>query len=421
MPRRVAITGMGVVSPNGIGLERFWDAISHGRGAAGPVTQFDASDFPSRIAAEVPDFDPGAAGLSEEQIERTDRSAQFALACAYEALEDSGLDLKQVDPRALGVTVSTSVAGVNSVEPVLREILATGNGRQVADSFGWEWYTRTMINRAAIEVAQAFGAHNMCSSIAAACATGNESVGLAWRAIRNGEADVIVAGGTDAIINPIVMAGFCAMGALTRRNDDPLRASRPFDADRDGFLIGEGAGVMILEELEHARARKAHIYAEVIGYAATANAYHMVALPKEGTTLARALLRSMAHAGVKPEHLGYINAHGTSTGQNDVYETTAYKEAFGEQAYQIPISSTKSMTGHSEGGANAFELMLCALAIERGLLPPTINYEHPDPACDLDYIPNVAREARIAVALSDANGFGGLQSSVVLARHGWQP
>ena len=261
----------------------------------------------------------------------------------------------------------------------------------------------------------------MCSAIAAACASGSEAVGLAWRAIRNGRADIIFAGGSDAAINPISMAGFCAMGALTRRNDEPQRASRPFDADRDGFLISEGAGTLVLEELEHALARGAHIYAEVVGYAATANAYHMAALPKEGESLARALLKSMAHGGITPDDLGYINAHGTGTGQNDAYETMAYKEAFGDRAYQIPVSSTKSMTGHSQGGISAVELAICALAIERDILPPTINYETPDPACDLDYIPNVAREAHINAALSDANGFGGLQSSVVVGRYGWQP
>jgi 3-oxoacyl-[acyl-carrier-protein] synthase II len=278
-----------------------------------------------------------------------------------------------------------------------------------------------MINRASIEVGMAMGAHNMCAAVAAACASGSEAIGLSWRAIREGTADIMLAGGTDAAINPITMAGFCAMGALSRRNDDPTRASRPFDADRDGFLISEGAGVMVLEELSHARARGAHIYAEVVGYAMTSNAYHMAALPKEGESLARALLRSMERGGIRPEHLGYINAHGTSTGQNDAYETQAYKEAFAERAYQIPVSSTKSMTGHSQGGISAIEIMLCALTIERGLLPPTINYENPDPACDLDYIPNVAREAHINAALSDANGFGGLQSSVVVVRYGWQP
>ncbi len=424
MPRRVVLTGMGIVTPVGIGKEPFWAAMSEGRGAGGPVTAFDASAFNSRIAAEVSDFDPRAAGLSAEQIERTDRSTQFALACAYQALADSGLDLQRVDSRALGVCISTAIGAIGAVEQIWKQVMHLDRATVVEGAMPVVdpiWYTRSMINRSSIEVALALGAHNMCSAIAAACASGSEAVGLAWRAIRNGEADVIFAGGADAAINPITMAGFCAMGALTRRNDEPRRASRPFDADRDGFLISEGAGVLVVEELEHARARGARIYAEVVGYASTANAYHMAALPKEGDALARALLRSMAHGGLRPEHIGYVNAHGTGTGQNDAYETLAFKEAFGERAYAIPVSSTKSMTGHSQGGISAVELGICALAIERELLPPTINYENPDPACDLDYIPNTAREAHINAALSDANGFGGLQSSVVVARYGWQP
>lgn len=424
MPRRVVITGMGIITPVGIGKEPFWDSMIHGRGAGGPVTYFDVSAFPSRIAAQIDTFDPKAAGLSDEQIERTDRANQFALATAYEALADSGLDLEKVDRRGLGVCISTAIGGIGSFEQIWREVMgriAAAPQTGKIDPIDPIWYSRSMINRSSIEVGIALGAHNMCSAIAAACASGSEAVGLGWRAIRNGQADIIFAGGADAAINPITMAGFCAMGALTRRNDEPRRASRPFDADRDGFLISEGAGTLVLEELEHARARGAHIYAEVVGYAATANAYHMAALPKEGDSLARALNKSMAHGGIKPEHLGYVNAHGTGTGQNDAYETMAYKDAFGERAYQIPVSSTKSMTGHSQGGISAVELAICALAIERDILPPTINYETPDPACDLDYIPNTAREAHINAALSDANGFGGLQSSVVVARYGWQP
>lgn len=419
MPRRVVITGMGIVTPIGIGREAFWDALSHGRGASGPITHFDASAFPSRIAAEILDFDPRACGLSDEQIERTDRSTQFGLAATHEALRDSGLDLAREDPESVGVCISTAIGGIGSFEKVWRRISVPTNGQlPVMEK---EAYSRTMINRSSIEVAQTLGARNACSTIAAACASGSEAVGLSWRAIRTGRADIMFVGGADAAINPITVAGFCAMGALTRRNDDPARASRPFDADRDGFLISEGAGVLVLEEEEHARSRGAHIYAEVIGYATTCNAYHMAALPKEGDSLAAALLASMQRGGVKPEHLGYISAHGTGTGQNDAHETQAYKAAFGDHAYRIPVSSTKSMTGHSQGGISAVEIMACALAIERDLLPPTINLESPDPECDLDYIPNVAREAHINTALSDAIGFGGLQSSVVVARHGWQP
>ena len=422
MARRVVITGIGVVASVGIGKDAFWDSLSHGRGAGGPITQFDASAFNSRIAAEVADFDPRAAGLSAAQIERTDRSTQFALAATYEALRDSGLDLDKIDRASLGACVGTGIGSIGSAYDFRLAVVVTEDAAQraagIADPL---WYTRCMINRSSIEVALAIGAHNMCSAVAAACASGSEAIGLAWRAIRNGSADILFTGGADAAINPVPMSGFCAMGALSRRNDDPRRASRPFDADRDGFLMAEGGAILVLEELEHALARKAHIYAEVVGFAATANAYHIAALPKEGDAMARALLRSMEFGGIKPEHIGYVNAHGTGTGQNDVFETSAYKLAFGTQAYHIPISSTKSMTGHAIGGISTIELAACALAIERDLLPPTINYEFPDPACDLDYIPNTARKAHINVALSNANGFGGLQSSVVIARYGWQP
>ena len=422
MPRRVVITGMGLVTPIGSGKEQFWDALSHGRGAGGPITHFDSTNYTSKIAAEVTNFDPRAAGLTEEQIGRGDRATQFALAATNEALVDSGLDLNKLDRRRLGVCVGTGIGAIGTADRFWYEVMDEEDEAKymagVTDPF---WYTTMMMNRAALEVGLAVGAHSACATIAAACASGSEAAGRAWRAIRNNEADVIFTGGADAAINPVSFAGFCAMGAVSKRNDDPRHASRPFDADRDGFLMAEGGGMLVLEELEYARARGAHIYAEVVGFAATSNAYHIAALPKEGEALARALLGSMAHGGIKPEQLGYINAHGTGTGQNDVFETSAYKEAFGELAYKIPVSSTKSMTGHAIGGISTIELAACALAIERDLLPPTINYEHPDPECDLDYIPNVAREAHIDVALSSANGFGGLQSAITIVRHGWQP
>jgi minimal PKS ketosynthase (KS/KS alpha) len=424
MPRRVVITGMGFVTPVGIGKERFWDAISHGRGAGGPITRFDPAGLNSRIAAEIPDFDPCAAGLSEEQIARSDRATQLALAASYEALADSGLRLETIDRAGLGVCVSSAIGAIGSLDLLWRQVMHLDSETRVegdVEAVDSIWYTRGTINRPSIVVAQVLGAHNMCSSITAACATGLEAAGLAWRAIRNGEADLMFAGGSDAAINYTNMAGFCAMGALTKRNDDPSHASRPFDADRDGFLMSEGSAVLVLEELEHARARKAHIYAEIVGYGSTANAYHIAALPEDGESLARALHRSMRHGGLKPEQIGYINAHGSSTGMNDMFETAAYKQAFGEQAYKIPISSTKSMTGHSQGGISVVELGVCVLAIERDLLPPTINYEYPDPACDLDYIPNVAREAHINAALTDTIGFGGLQSAMAVVRPGWSP
>jgi beta-ketoacyl-acyl-carrier-protein synthase II len=421
MPRRAVITGMGIIAPNGIGKEVFWDAITRGRGAGGPITRFDASAFPSRIAAEVHDFDARTAGLDDEQIKRSDRSTHFALGCAYEAIEDSGLDLRREDPGRIGVCIGTAGGGVTSYESIYMRNHPAPDRAVVPVDLAIEDYSRTMINRSSIEVAHALGAHNMCSSMTATCQSGSEAVGLSWRAIRHGEAEIMCTGGADACISPILVGAYGAMGALTRRNDEPRRASRPFDADRDGFLIAEGAGVMVLEELEHARSRGAHIYAEIVGFAATSNAYHMAAMPKEPEPLARALRKSMQQSGLRPEHIGYVNAHGTGTGQNDVFETLAFKEAFGAHAYRIPISSTKSMTGHGQGAISAVEIMVCALAIERDLLPPTINYEHPDPECDLDYIPNVAREAHINAALCDANGFGGIHSSVALNRFQWQP
>jgi 3-oxoacyl-[acyl-carrier-protein] synthase II len=413
---------MGMVTPIGIGKEAFWDSLAHGRGAGGPITHFDASAYSSKIAAEVTGFDPKAEGLNEGQIARGDLATQFAIAATYGALRDSGLDLDKVNRRRLGVCVGTGIGAIGTAYDFWYDVMvAEDDERYFAGIKDPSWYTRCMINRAALEVGLAIGAHSACATIAAACASGSEAAGRAWRAIRNGEADVIFTGGADAAINPISFAGFCAMGATSKRNDEPRKASRPFDAERDGFLMAEGGGMLVLEELEHALARGAHIYAEVVGFAATANAYHIAALPKEGEAMARALLQCIAHGGIKPEHIGYINAHGTGTGQNDIFETAAYKEAFGDLAYKIPISSTKSMTGHAIGGISTVELAACALAFEHDLLPPTINYEHPDPECDLDYIPNVAREAHINVALSNANGFGGLQSAMVITRYGWQP
>ncbi len=409
--RRVVVTGMGVVSPIGIGLDAFWSALVEGRPGVGPITRFDASGLDCRIAAEVHDFEPERY-MDRKEARRTDRFAQFALAASAMALQDAGLEGEAPLGQRAGAVIGSGIGGMETWENSHRTLLERGAGRVSP-------FTVPMMipNMAAGLVSIRFGLEGPNRCTVSACASGADAIGDAFRMIQRGDADLMVAGGAEAAITPFSIAAFAAAKSLSTRNEDPPRASRPFDRDRDGFVMGEGAGILVLEALEHARARGARIHAEITGYGATGDAFHITQPAPEGRGAARAMQAALEDAGIGPEAVGYINAHGTSTEYNDWYETVAIKQVFGEHAWRIPISSTKSMTGHLLGAAGGVEAIACVLAIERGVIPPTINLEHPDPRCDLDYVPNAARPARIDVAVSNSFGFGGHNAVLVFRRY----
>jgi beta-ketoacyl-acyl-carrier-protein synthase II len=408
--RRVVVTGMGAVTPLGLTVQELWDGLIQGRSGVGPITSFDAGAYPTRVAAEVKGFDPRNY-MDVKEARRMSRCSQLALAAAQMALEDAGIKAPLEEYERTGVLVGTSVGGFSEGIEGHKVMLEKG-GLRLSPFFG----TTILPNMPSFQVSYTFGAKGYTNSISTACATGTQAIGEAADVIRRGAADTIIAGGTEAIVVEIGIAAFCVMRALTTRNDEPERASRPFDLNRDGFVLGEGAGIVILEELEHARAREARIYAEVLGHASSSDAYHLAAPDPEGKGAIRAMLWSLVDAGIRPEEVDYINAHGTSTPINDAVETLAIKQVFGEHAYKVPISSTKSMIGHAMGGAGAIEAIACALTIHHNLIHPTVNYETPDPQCDLDYVPNVARPARVDVALSNSFGLGGQNACLVLGR-----
>jgi minimal PKS ketosynthase (KS/KS alpha) len=414
--RRTVVTGIGVVAPGGVGRERFWEAITSGRTATRRITFFDPSGFRSKIAAEA-EFDPAACGLAPEEIERMDRYVQFAVVAAMEAMRDSRLDAGPLDRDRLGVTLGSAVGGTMYLE----------DGYVAVSGRGQEWlvdpeqalpylYHALVPSSLASEVALKFGAHGPATVISTGCTSGIDAIGFGHQLIQDEEADVVIAGAAESPISPISMACFDPIKATSSRNDDAEHASRPFDRDRDGFVMGEGGAVLILEEMEHAKARGAHIYCELAGYANRGNAYHMTGLKPDGLEMAEAITDALQQGGIRPEEIGYINAHGSGTKQNDRHETAAYKRSLGDAAYKIPISSIKSMIGHSLGAIGALEMAACALAIEHGVIPPTANWENPDPECDLDYTPRVARRQKVDVALSTASGFGGFQSAMLFAR-----
>jgi len=410
MSTRVAITGIGLVSPLGNDRESTWQAILEGRSGVGPVTLFDASQHDVRIAAEAKNFDP-LNYLDRKLARRTDRFSHFALAAAKEAIEDSGLDIASI-PDDVGVIVGSGSGGLWTLEEGFHVVFEKG-----PDRFSPFFITMQPADMAGANISMLYGARGHNYATVSACATGAHAIGEAAEVIRRGDARAVITGGTEAGITPMSLAAFASMHALSRNNDDPQHASRPFDNERDGFVMGEGAGVLILEDLELAQARGAKIYAEVIGYSATSDAHHVTEPAPGGAGLARALRRALKKAELAPEDVDYINAHGTSTKFNDRDETAAIKAVFGEHAYRLAVSSTKSMTGHMLGAAGGLEIALTALALERGILPPTINYEHPDPDCDLDYIPNEARHKDISVAISNSMGFGGHNAVVILKRY----
>ncbi len=406
--RRVVISGIGVVSPVGMDTPTFWRSLTEGKNGITRFDAFDSSEYDCKIAGEIKDFTPAAYFKNPKSAKRTDRFTQFAMAAAKMAVEDSGLDPSKVDPHRVGVMIGSGIGGLYSMEEEAKRLQSRGPSRVSPFTIAM------MISNMAsgiVSMEYGFSGPNMC--IVTACATANNSLGEAWRIIKFGDADCFVAGGCEATITPLGIAGFASMKALSCRNDDPGKACRPFDKDRDGFIMGEGAGVLVLEELEHAKRRGAPIYCELSGYGATADAYHMTAPLPDGEGAARAMQIAMKHAGVNPEDVDYINAHATSTPIGDICETKAIKAALGEAAKKIPVSSTKSMTGHLLGAAGGVEMEACALAIRDGIIPPTINLDHPDPECDLDYVPNTARQQKIRVAINNSFGFGGHNATLI--------
>jgi len=407
--KRVVVTGLGTVNPVGIGIEETWKNIKAGKSGIGKITKFDASQLPSQIAGEVKGFKPEEF-MPAKLVSRVDTFIQYAIASTRMALEDAGLPLNDLGDE-VGVIIGVGMGGVGQIEHYTR-ILDERGYRRVTPFF----IPMIIPNMAAGQVAILFGAKGPNTAVCTACAAGNHAIGESFRLIREGLAKVMICGGTESLITPLCVAGFSVMKALSTRNDEPEKASRPFDAKRDGFVIAEGCGILILEELEHALKRGAKIYAEIIGYGLNADAYHMTAPCPDGDGAARCIEMALKDAGIKPEDVDYINAHGTSTPLNDAAETKAIKKVFGEHAYKLMVSSTKSMTGHLLGGAGGLEGVLTVLSLYEGVIPPTINLEEPDPECDLDYVPNQARKADIKIALSNAFGFGGTNACVVFKK-----
>ena len=408
--RRVVMTGVGAVTPVGNTAEEFWAALLEGRSGIGAITRFDASQMPTRIAGEIKGFDP-LKYIDKKDDRKFDRFLKYAVACAAMAVEDAGIQTDRVDASRFGVLVGSGIGGLETLLENF-ETLRTKGPDRVSPFF----IPMIIINMASGVIAMRFGAKGPNSSVVTACATGNHAIGEAMRIIERGDADVMIAGGSEAIIVPLTIAGFSQMKAMSTRNDEPTKASRPFDAGRDGFVCGEGGGLVVLESLEHARQRDARIYAEMVGYGMTGDAHHMTAPDPEGDGAARAMAAALRDGGLEPSAVGYINAHGTSTPYNDKFETIAIKRVFGEHAKKVPISSTKSMTGHLLGAAGGIEAIATAFAIHHGVLPPTINYDTPDPDCDLDYIPNQARKQEVEVALTNAFGFGGTNATLALKK-----
>ena len=409
--RRVVVTGLGALTPVGNSTDEFWSAITQGRSGIGPITKFDSSGYPTRIAGEVREFD-ALRYVDKKEARRLDPYLQYAIACAAMAVEDASLDVSKVDGTRFGVLIGSGIGGIQTLLETHKTLLDRGPDR-VSPFF----IPMMIVNMASGLVSMRFGAKGPNSAVVTACATGNHALGDALRIIQRNDADVMIAGGAEAIIVPLTIAGFCAMKAMSTRNDEPTRASRPFDAGRDGFVCGEGGGVLILEALEHAQRRDARIYAEIIGYGMTGDAHHMTAPDPTGDGAARAISAALTDARLDASAVGYINAHGTSTEYNDKFETLAIKRVFGDHAYRLAVSSTKSMTGHLLGAAGGVEAIATVLALHHGLLPPTINYEVPDPACDLDYVPNQARKQDVEFALSNAFGFGGTNATLAFRKY----
>ena len=416
MSRRVVVTGVGLVSPNGVGNEACWKGMVGGVSAVKRVTEFDVSQFNTKIAAQVRDFDPMALGLTREECLRMDRYVQFAVVAARMALEDAKLDLEKVDKRRMGVSLANAICGTKYMEEEFALVTDSGQNPIDPSIVRPDLYDAAMFNTPSSEVTAKYHLKGICNTISTGCTAGTDSVGFSFEAIQDGEADIMITGASEAPLTPITFGAFDTLNVLSTCNDEPEKASRPFDAKRDGFIASEGAGLLVIEELEHALKRGARIYCEITGFGTTCNAFHMTDLPPEGEALADCIRLAMEDAGIQSEEIDYINAHGSSTKMNDVFETNAYKMVLGQHAYNIPISSLKSMIGHPLAGANGVELAVGALIFERDLLPPTINQEEPGPGCDLDYVPNVARKKRVNCMLKTSSGFSGVHSAMVLKR-----
>jgi 3-oxoacyl-[acyl-carrier-protein] synthase II len=409
--RRVVVTGIGMISPLGVGNEPTWQGLIEGRSGIGLITKFDASAYPCRIAGEVRGFN-AEDFIEKKEVKKSDTFIHYAVAASQMALDDAKLEMKNEDSDRVGVVIGSGIGGLPLIEEMHKKLLDRGPSR-ISPFF----IPGLIVNLAGGHVSIRFGAKGPSSAPATACATGAHAIGDAAKIIRHDEADVMFAGGSEAVVSPLAVGGFSAMRALSTRNDDPQRASRPWDLQRDGFVMGEGAGIVILEEREHAIARGAQIYCEITGYGMTSDAYHITSPSEDGDGMARVMARALKDAGLQPSDIDYINAHGTSTPVGDKTETIAIKRLFGEQAYKVAISSTKSMTGHLLGAAGGIESAIAAMVVRTGTIPPTINYENPDPECDLDYVPNQARQAEITHVLSNSFGFGGTNATLIFSKH----
>jgi len=410
MKKRVVVTGIGVISPVGNTKDEFWSAIVSGKNGVGPMTSFDCKDYTSRIAGEVKDFTPHPF-IPKKELRRMEKFVQFAVTAAKEAVDDSGLDISKEDPFRIGVLVGSGIGSLRIIEEQHKVILERGPSKITPFLI-----PMLIVNMASGHISIMFKIKGPNSCTTTACAAGTHALGDAFRIIQKGDADMMITGGTESCITALGVGGFCALKALSTRNDEPERASRPFDKERNGFVMAEGAGIAVLEELEHAKKRNANIYGEVIGFGMSGDAYHMTAPDPSAEGPARCMQNALEDAGIKPEQVSYINAHGTSTLLNDKVETLAIKKVFGGYAKKVPISSTKSMTGHLLGAAGGVEFAACCLAIKNDMIPPTINYENPDPECDLDYVPNKARKAKVNIAISDSLGFGGHNATICVKK-----
>ncbi|MFT4249322.1 MAG: beta-ketoacyl-ACP synthase II [Pseudomonas sp.] len=410
MSRRVVVTGMGIVSPLGNDLASSWDGIIQGRSGIGPITQIDASQFTTRIAGEIKDFDP-TRFVSLKDAKKMDSFIHYGVGASFMALDDAGLEITEANAERIGAILGSGIGGLLGIEEQTVKF-HEGGARKISPFY----VPSTIINMLPGQVSLIKGIKGPTFSSVSACATSNHSIGTAMRMIQHGDADVMLAGGAERGSSPTAVGGFCAMKAMSTRNDDPARASRPWDKDHDGFVLGDGAGVLVLEEYEHAKARGARIYAELAGFGASSDAFHMTAPSEDGEGAARSMRAALRDAGLNPEQVDYLNAHGTSTPLGDLAETLAMKRALGEHAYKAMVSSTKSMTGHLLGAAGGVEAIFSVMAIHTGVIPPTINLDEPAEGCDLDYVPNVAREKRIDVAMSNGFGFGGTNGTLVFRR-----
>ena len=408
--RRVVVTGMGIVSPLGIGLEENWAAICQGKSGIGPITKFDTTEYPCKIAGEVKNFDPELY-IDKKDQKKMDIFIQFSLAAGSMAIKQSGLIIDDTTADRVGVLVGSGLGGLQTIEKYHTMLLESGP-KKVSPFF----VPMLIVNLAPGQISIYFGCRGPNSSVVTACATGNHSIGEAFRIIQRGDADAMIAGGVESTITPLAVAGFCALKALSTRNDEPQKASRPFEKNRDGFVMAEGAGILVLEDLDHAQQRNAHIFAEIIGFGCNADAYHITAPSPNGEGAAKCMQITLDDARLKPGDIDYINAHGTSTPMNDLSETIAMKTVFKDHIRKLPVSSTKSMTGHLLGAAGGVEAIFSLLAIRDSIIPPTINYEEADPECDLDYVPNVARKKDVRIVMSNSFGFGGTNATLIFKR-----